>query len=239
MNNALDSSVFSIILASGIAAKSILVILVICSIVCWAIIFHKIVSFRRAEAENRRFLAIVFASHALRDVKTAVITLNEGPAWSLAKHVLETLDPYFDWDRGVLLSEDHCPPLSGLERMLRSGIQNEMDHYEKGIHFLATVGNTAPFIGLFGTVWGIMNAFRAIGLQESANIAVVAPGVAEALIATAAGLAAAIPSVVAYNFFVNQLRRLEVKLEIFSADLIALIEEAYRKAPPKGANSHE
>jgi len=84
---------------------------------------------------------------------------------------------------------------------------------------------------LFGTVWGIMNSFRAIGLQESANIAVVAPGVAEALIATAAGLAAAIPAVVAYNFFVNRLRRLEVQLEIFSAELMTLIEEAYRKCP--------
>jgi len=229
MNNALDSSVLSIIVSAGIVAKVILAVLIICSIACWAIIFYKIAVFKRAEAANRRFLSIIMASHALRDVKTAVITANEGPAWGLSKHVLETLDPYFDWDKGVLLSRDNHPPLSGLERILRSSIQNEMDYYEKAVHFLATVGNTAPFVGLFGTVWGIMNSFRAIGLQESANIAVVAPGIAEALIATAAGLAAAIPAVVAYNFFVNRLRRLEVQLEIFSAELIALIEEAYRK----------
>ena len=231
MDNALSSSVISIILSSGMVAKVILAILFVCSVACWAIILYKIVVFRRTEDENRRFLSIVLASRALRDVKTAVITSHEGSAWGLSRNVLEMLDPYCDWDEGVLLPEGNRPPLSGLERILRIGIQKEMDYHEKAVHFLATVGNTAPFIGLFGTVWGIMNSFRAIGLQESANIAVVAPGVAEALIATAAGLAAAIPAVVAYNFFVNRLRRLEVQLEIFSAELMTLIEEAYRKCP--------
>jgi len=232
MNNALDSSVLSMILSSGIAAQLILTVLVVCSIACWAIIFYKIAVFRKAEQENGRFLSAAFSTGTLRDVKTAVISMNEGSAWSLSRTLLETLDPHIDWDHGVLRSKGECPSLSMLERVLRSRIQNEIGHYEKAIHFLATVGNTAPFVGLFGTVWGIMNSFRAIGLQESANIAVVAPGVAEALISTAAGLAAAIPAVVAYNFFINQLGRLEAQLESFSSELIALIEEVYHRSSP-------
>ncbi|MCK4485839.1 MAG: MotA/TolQ/ExbB proton channel family protein, partial [Desulfobacterales bacterium] len=94
----------------------------------------------------------------------------------------------------------------------------------KALSFLATTGNTTPFIGLFGTVWGIMNAFRGIGLRGSASLAVVAPGISEALIATAAGLAAAIPAVVAYNYFTNKVRVLESEMHIFSADFLNLIE---------------
>ncbi len=226
MNSSLNSSVTDLILSSGIAAKTVLAILGICSIVSWAIILYKMVIFRRAERENRRFLSVFLKSNTLYELKKAAMVQNEGPVWSLFKNIIEKLDSSIDWEKGVLLSEKESRSIAGLERSLRSGIQDEMDYFERHVYLLATVGNTAPFIGLFGTVWGIMNSFRAIGLQESANIAVVAPGVAEALIATAAGLAAAIPAVIAYNLFVNQLGRLEVQLQVFSSELITLIEEA-------------
>jgi biopolymer transport protein TolQ len=230
MSASLNTSIVSLVLSSGIIAKFVLGILAICSVLSWAIIFSKMVSLRRVEKENRRFLSVFLNSDSLRDVKSAVIHPNEGPVFSISKGLIEKVDPYIDWDKEIVRANSGFPPLSGLERSLRSGIQDEMNHYEKSVHFLATIGNTAPFIGLFGTVWGIMNSFRAIGLQESANIAVVAPGIAEALVATAAGLAAAIPAVVAYNFFVNTLRRLEIQLEIFSSELVTLVEEIYHRS---------
>ncbi|MBI3802208.1 MAG: MotA/TolQ/ExbB proton channel family protein [Nitrospirae bacterium] len=129
----------------------------------------------------------------------------------------ESLSPSLDGNRPMILA--------GLQRTLQSGIQDEMAHQERYLHLLATVGNTAPFVGLFGTVWGIIDSFQEIGRQGNANIASVAPGVSEALIATAAGLFVAIPSVIAYNIFVNKLRKMEVQLEVFASELTSLVEE--------------
>lgn len=188
---------------------------------------------RKADLGNRRFLAVFLKSNNLQELKNKTIALgNEGPIAALFSNVSEkvVLGETQVKTRDALRNETF--PIARLERILRSGIQDEMDYYERYIHFLATIGNTAPFIGLFGTVVGIVNSFRAIGLLEVANIAVVAPGISEALIATAAGLAAAIPAVVAYNLFANQLNRLEVKLEIFSSELITFIETSDLKSLP-------
>jgi biopolymer transport protein TolQ len=111
-----------------------------------------------------------------------------------------------------------------IKRSLRRAITTEMTRMTQMVPFLATTGNTAPFIGLFGTVWGIMNSFVGIGQKGSANLAVVAPGISEALVATAAGLAAAIPAVIAYNFFMSKIRVVESELDSFSADLLNIIE---------------
>jgi len=123
--------------------------------------------------------------------------------------------------------------IKGLERLLRGGIQDEIIQQERYLPFLATIGGVTPFIGLFGTVWGIIDAFAEIGRSGTANIAAVAPGVAEALITTAAGLATAIPAVIAYNFFVGKLRRMESQMEVFSAELINLVEERQLKVKEK------
>jgi biopolymer transport protein TolQ len=114
--------------------------------------------------------------------------------------------------------------VDNVKRALRRAVNMELTGLGKALPFLATTGNTTPFIGLFGTVWGIMNAFSGIGLKGSANLAVVAPGISEALIATAAGLSAAIPAVVAYNYFTNKVRVLESEMHNFSADFLNLIE---------------
>ena len=111
-----------------------------------------------------------------------------------------------------------------VKRALRRAINTEMTRMTQMVPFLATTGNTAPFIGLFGTVWGIMNSFHGIGLKGSANLAVVAPGISEALVATAAGLAAAIPAVIAFNFFMSKIRVVESELYNFSADFLNIIE---------------
>jgi biopolymer transport protein TolQ len=114
--------------------------------------------------------------------------------------------------------------MDNIKRALRRAITTEMTRMTQMVPFLATTGNTAPFIGLFGTVWGIMNSFVGIGKMGSANLAVVAPGISEALVATAAGLAAAIPAVIAFNFFMSKIRVVESELQNFSADFLNIIE---------------
>ena len=114
--------------------------------------------------------------------------------------------------------------MGSVKRALRRSIDVELRRLGQLVPFLATAGNTAPFIGLFGTVWGIMNTFRDIGLSQSASLAVVAPGISEALIATAAGLAVAIPAVIAYNYFITRIRVLDSELQGFAADFLNLIE---------------
>ena len=111
-----------------------------------------------------------------------------------------------------------------IQRVLKKAISRETGRLEKAVSFLATTGNTTPFIGLFGTVWGIMNSFRGIGVKGSASLAVVAPGISEALIATAMGLIAAIPAVVAYNHFVTRINRMAVEMENFAGDFLNIVE---------------
>ncbi|MBU2498603.1 MAG: MotA/TolQ/ExbB proton channel family protein, partial [Proteobacteria bacterium] len=123
-----------------------------------------------------------------------------------------------------------------VERSLRKTAIDQSNRLERALSFLATTGNTTPFIGLFGTVWGIMESFRGIGLKGSANLAVVAPGISEALIATAAGLAAAIPAVVAFNYFNNKVTVLRSEMDLFSADFLGLVE---RQIVKKSVTSKE
>jgi biopolymer transport protein TolQ len=232
LHNPSDFSILHFITSSGWIAQSVLAILVLFSIASWAIILQKVITLRKAELANHRFLAIFLKANTFQELRHhAKAQNNGGPIAALFSNVVEkaTLDAdlvkkgeSFCWIEGL-----NTPRL---ERILHASIQDEMDYYQKYIHLLATIGNTSPFIGLFGTVVGIVNSFRSIGLQEVANIAVVAPGISEALVATAAGLAAAIPAVMAFNVFVNRLSRLEVKLEVFSSELITFIETTETKS---------
>lgn len=231
MNPSSSSSVVALFLSAGIVARLILATLLLSSIASWAIIFYKWMTLRKAESENRRFLVLFSKADDLDDIRKRVLKRNEGPLALLLEAVLEKIDSYLSKSRAT--SEDGNRPvkLTMVERTVQSAIQDEMGHQERYLHFLATVGNTAPFVGLFGTVWGIMGAFQEIGRQGSANIAIVAPGVAEALVNTAAGLFVAIPAVVAYNIFVNKLRKMQLQLEVFAAEVITLAEEKALSAP--------
>lgn len=232
MNAGSSSSVLGLFLSAGIIAKLVLGTLLLASISSWAIIFYKWMTLRRAEAENRRFLVLFSKADDLDDVRKRVLKRNEGPLAVLLEAALERIDAALSKSRGVSSEEAGRPlKLSAVERTVQSGIQDEMGHQERYLHILATIGNTSPFVGLFGTVWGIMGAFQEIGRQGTANIAVVAPGVAEALINTAAGLFVAIPAVVAYNIFVNKLRKMQVQMEVFASEVITLAEEKTLSAP--------
>jgi len=124
--------------------------------------------------------------------------------------------------------------VDNVKRALRRGITTETTRMTQMVPFLATTGNTTPFIGLFGTVWGIMGSFQGIGLRGSASLAVVAPGIAEALVATAAGLAVAIPAVIAFNYFMHKIRILESELDSFSADFLNIVERDLMRMKERG-----
>ena len=226
MNAALDASVIDSFLSAGIVAKFVLGTLLLASIASWAIILYKWVNFRRVESENRRFLRQFSKAENLEDIQRMSLKRSGGPFALLLGAALGKIDSFLS--RGeVLLSENGAGPmrLAIIERTLHGTIQDELDHQERYLHLLATIGNTAPFVGLFGTVWGIMGSFQEIGRQGSANIAVVAPGVAEALINTATGLFVAIPAAVAYNLFISKIRKMHVQLEVFSSEVVTLVEE--------------
>ena len=206
------ASVLDLVLSSGAVAKIVLLLLLLCSILSWAIILSKGLALRKANQQDRRFLALFARAENLTELQRRAVKLRDGPMVVLFQSCLPILEK-----KGPV-------PVAYLERLLQSGIRDEMGHQERSIHILATIGNTSPFIGLFGTVWGIMGAFQEIGRQGTANIASVGPGVAEALVTTAAGLLAAIPAVVAYNLFVNRLREMELQLDLFASEIIRKIE---------------
>lgn len=230
--NAGQSSIFELFLSAGLIAKIVLITLLLASIASWAIILYKWITLRRIESENRQFLILFSKTDNLEELRKKVLKRNGGPMAYLFQAALEKISPYFDTKENglsVSMNGDRSIRLKSLERILKSGIQDEIGHQERYLHILATVGNISPFVGLFGTVWGIMTAFQEIGRQGTANIAVVAPGVAEALINTAAGLLAAIPAVIAYNIFLNRLRKMELQLDVFSSELLSMIEEKLMK----------
>jgi biopolymer transport protein TolQ len=202
---------------AGPVVKFVMLLLLFFSIMSWTIILIKYRYIRRAYKESSEFTDFFWKS---RDLSNAYVELKKtsqsaapaGPAVNKpAASQSMSLDARFTGTDNI-------------KRALRRAITTEMTRMTQYVPFLATTGNTAPFIGLFGTVWGIMNSFAGIGRTGSANLAVVAPGISEALVATAAGLAAAIPAVIAFNFFMSKIRVVESELQSFSADFLNIIE---------------
>lgn len=216
----------AIILGAGIVVKLVLLLLLSFSVVSWGIILFKFFQVQRAKSESERFMDFFWKSKRFDAIASQVerfanspltVLFNEG--YSELKKVVET-DSKSD---GSALSTD----LGGVEnvsRALRRATNSEITRLEKYLTFLATTGSTSPFIGLFGTVWGIMTAFEGIGKTGSASLAVVAPGIAEALIATAIGLVAAIPAVMAYNHFQHKIRVLINEMDSFTTEFLNIVQ---------------
>jgi biopolymer transport protein TolQ len=207
----MNNSVLQLILNAGIVVKGVLLILLFFSVVSWAIIFFKQRYFARANRESMQFQR---AYHSSRDPKNL---------FRITKNM--SLSPIANVFKSVY-SDDTHRDTGEVKRQLRRYETLESVKLEKYLNFLATTGSTSPFIGLFGTVWGIMNSFHGIGTAGSASLAVVAPGIAEALIATAVGLAAAIPAVIAYNYYLSKARQMIIEMEDFSEDLLELFRGA-------------
>ena len=200
----MKDSAIQLILQAGLIVKGVLLILLFFSVVSWAIIFFKQRYFSKANKETEQFLRAFRSSRDIKGIFQATRGLMISPIANLF--------------RAVYTDELHKGK-SEVKRLLKRYGALESAKLEKYLNFLATTGSTTPFIGLFGTVWGIMNSFMNIGSAGAASLAVVAPGIAESLIATAAGLVAAIPAVIAYNYYLSMARRIIIEMEDFSEEL--------------------
>lgn len=219
---ATDFSIFGLFMEADLVIKTVIVILLLASFWSWAIIFDKIIRMRRLNAQTTEFEDSFWSGGSLDDLYDRVGNHPLHPMAALFAAAMR------EWRRstaqGLHSREGLRESLQQrIERVMQVSLGREMDYLERHMVFLASVGSTAPFIGLFGTVWGIMNSFQAIGLSKNTSLAVVAPGIAEALFATALGLMAAIPAVVAYNKISNDLGRYANRLESFAGEFSAVL----------------
>jgi biopolymer transport protein TolQ len=222
---------------AGLVAKFVLLVLFLLSVVCWAIILQKAIQFRgisrdtakllKAYRESRRFSVVAGGAKRLRASPLARVYLAAHQELVAAgTPVSDLMDgPPEEGEEGIAPER-----LESVQRAMRRIQSVEVERMERSLSFLATTASSGPFIGLFGTVWGIMTSFQSIGSQGSASLAVVAPGIAEALIATAAGLAAAIPAVIGYNYFVGKVRHWATEMDNFALELANLIERRHVRA---------
>tara|TARA_A100001011_G_scaffold376991_1_gene440179 strand:+ start:420 stop:1094 length:675 start_codon:yes stop_codon:yes gene_type:complete len=208
-----DFSLLNLFIRADIIVKSVIVILIACSIFSWAIIIEKIKLFKKINISSEEFEEKFWRSKSAESFYNSIPSSADDPMAILFKESMQ----------GVLKSKSRSNLTDRVSGTMEAGIEKQMSKIEKGFVYLATIGSTAPFIGLFGTVWGIMNSFQSIAISRNTSLAIVAPGIAEALFATALGLLAAIPAVVAYNKFNNDSKKYSSKLENFSKRFLSII----------------
>jgi len=208
-----DFSILQLFIRADIIVKSVIIILIVSSIYSWAIIFEKIKLFKKINSSSQDFENKFWKSKSAESFYNNLPTNVEDPLTNVFKNSMQ-----------VLIKSKRSSTLDQkMSTMLEINIEQQMEKIEKKYTFLATVGSTAPFIGLFGTVWGIMNSFQSIAISRNTSLAIVAPGIAEALFATALGLLAAIPAVVAFNKFTSDSKKYSQKLENFSKRFLSII----------------
>lgn len=217
-----DFSIWALFLRADIVVKSVIVLLIMASVWCWAIIFEKVMGLRRLNTHATKFETAFWSGSPLEELYDRIGTHPRDPMSAVFIAAMR------EWrrspGRGAGGSEGTRGSLhERIERVMQITMVREMDRVERYMTFLATTGSTAPFVGLFGTVWGIMNSFQSIALSKNTSLAVVAPGIAEALFATALGLLAAIPAVVAYNKLSRDLDRFSGRLDTFAGEFSAIL----------------
>ena len=208
-----DFSLWSLFIRADFIVKTVILMLIGCSVYSWAIIIEKFRLFKKINLESVEFEEKFWKSKSAETFYNNLPTKLENPMILLFKDSMQTL----------LKAKNKSNLHERVSSILEVNIEKQTVILEKGFTFLATVGSTAPFIGLFGTVWGIMNSFQSIAISRNTSLAIVAPGIAEALFATALGLLAAIPAVVAYNKFNNDSKKYSQKLENFSKRFLSII----------------
>jgi biopolymer transport protein TolQ len=208
-----DFSLMNLFIRADFVVKSVIILLIACSIYSWAIIIEKFKLFKKINASSEEFEEKFWKSRSAESFYNNLPTNTNDPMSMLFKDSMQTL----------LKSKSKSNLNERINGILEVGIEKQMSKIDKGFTFLATVGSTAPFIGLFGTVWGIMNSFQSIAISRNTSLAIVAPGIAEALFATALGLLAAIPAVVAYNKFNTDSKKYSDRLENFSKRFLSII----------------
>lgn len=215
-----DLSLLHLIMNASMVVKFVMLVLVVASLVSWTMIFNKRVALNRAKQEADRFEDQFWSSEDLSPLYNRITGKRAG-----ATGMEKMFEVGFKEFMRLRSKEKKDPDamLEGAQRSMRIAMNKEVDYLETSLSFLATVGSTSPYVGLFGTVWGIMNSFRALGNVQQATIAMVAPGIAEALIATAMGLFAAIPAVIAYNRYSNDVERLINRYDIFMEEFLSIL----------------
>ena len=240
MQNVISDSPLSfveLVMQSSLMAKGVLLLLLIFSIVSWAIIINKFRTYRAAKNEDDRFLETFSRTENLTNIYNFAKELRISPLARMFLTGYRELYVFQEMARGERKKRGESPAtggelvtsrdLKGIGLALNKAINREVERLSHRLEFLATTGSTSPFIGLFGTVWGIMHSFRSIGLQGTASIGGVAPGIAEALIATAAGLVAAIPAVIFFNYFNNKIVLFTSVMDDFSRDFVYMAEKNF------------
>jgi biopolymer transport protein TolQ len=212
---------------TGLVVKLVLLVLLYFSVVSWAIIFYKLLLVHRANNESERFLEFFWKAKRFDAISSQLDRFANSPLTVLFNEGYGELKKLMEKGEEKQEPNYMSTDLAGVDniaRSLRRATTSEITRLEKYLTFLATTGSTAPFIGLFGTVWGIMTAFQGIGKTGSASLAVVAPGIAEALIATAIGLVAAIPAVMGYNHFQHKIKVLIAEMDSFSTEFLNIVQ---------------
>jgi biopolymer transport protein TolQ len=210
----IGGEIANLVTQSGLVAQVVLLILLLFSVFSWAIILSKWASLRRARTQSGRFLRAFRKAQRLQDVMAVSEQFKPSPLVQVFEHGFEE----FRRQGGILRS------LAAVQRATQIASSEELTRLERRLPWLATTGAVAPFIGLFGTVWGIIDAFHGLGAAQAATLRAVAPGISEALITTAAGLFAAIPAVIAYNQFTSQMREFGARMDDFSLELLNVVE---------------
>ena len=208
-----DFSLMSLFVRADIIVKSVIIILIISSIYSWAVIIEKFKLFKKINKSSEEFEEKFWNSKSAETFYNSLPSNVQDPMALVFKDAME----------GLLKKKSKTNLSERMSALLQAGIEKQMVKIDKSLTFLATVGSTAPFIGLFGTVWGIMNSFQSIAISRNTSLAIVAPGIAEALFATALGLLAAIPAVIAYNKFNTDSIKYSQKLENFSKRFLTII----------------
>ena len=208
-----DFSLINLFIRADIIVKTVIILLIACSIYSWAIIIDKVKLFKKINILSEEFEEKFWRSKSAETFYNSLPANVDDPMALLFKDSMQ----------GLLKAKSKSNLSERMEGMLEAGIEKQMSKIVKGFTFLATVGSTAPFIGLFGTVWGIMNSFQSIAISRNTSLAIVAPGIAEALFATALGLLAAIPAVIAYNKFNSDSIRYSARIENFSKRFLSII----------------
>ncbi|HUE38823.1 MAG TPA: protein TolQ [Candidatus Binatia bacterium] len=228
-----QQSLFSIVLSASPVVQLVLLLLLVFSIGSLGVILYKFRQLRSARKQSQRFLEIFWEAKNLATINTSSSELKQSPVAHVFRSGYQELQRFTRASTkksGTWGGDAESTDLGGIEnveRAMRRATNQEVTRLEKALTFLATTASTAPFVGLFGTVWGVMTAFRGLTTAQTSSIQAVAPGIAEALVATAVGLAAAIPAVVAFNHFAREIRVLTADMENFSAEFLNIAERHF------------
>ena len=223
---------FDLVLNAGPMGKIVLVFLLAISVFCWAIIFSKYKTFKKIKEENKKFLDYFWQSKSVDEIYTHIDTYSASPVAHVFKSGIKELRKLTGQIEFSQIENEN------IARALQRASNDQIAEMESHISWLATTASAAPFIGLFGTVWGIMTSFQNIGASGAASLAVVAPGISEALIATAAGIGAAIPAAVFYNHFLNDIKKISIDLDNFNYDFLNIVRRSVLYSKPSNTN-HE